>query len=129
MSPGYLEDPEAQEALRASEKSRRARIAYAFEQLLRASWGRELAYHLVFEMGRSLALSFEPSIKDGVTAAMHMSRNEGIREFGIGLAVYLQDEFPDQWLLMQSEAVSRQQAERAARRQVLERSASTESSS
>jgi hypothetical protein len=123
---GHLTDPAAQEALRQSEKGRQARLLFAWEQLLKAAWGRELAYHLIYERGRALAASFEPAIKDGMCAALHMARNEGIREYGAALGVDLQEEFPDLWLTLQAEAIAARQAERAARRQVLERSAQTQ---
>jgi hypothetical protein len=76
------------------------------EELLRQSWGRRLYYRLVFEMGRLEAPSFEPGLADGACAALHMARNEGIREVAQRLAREAQLHCPEHWTLMLQERVA-----------------------
>ena len=125
MNQGHLSDPVAQAALRTQERRVSDREAADWERLMSCDWGRRIAYRLVLERGRAMALSFEPAIKDGIAAALHTARNEGIREFALALGTDLMDLFPERWLEMHAEMTAARQAERAARRKALESSATT----
>lgn len=125
MNQGHLSDPAAQDALRHLDRRMSDIEAADWERLMSCDWGRRIVYRLVLERGRAMALSFEPAIKDGICAALHTARNEGIREFALALSTMLTDGFPDLWLLMHEEMTAARQVERAQRRQTIERSATT----
>ena len=95
------------------------------EELLRQPWGRRFYYRLVYLMGNLDSESFDPSIKDGQCAALHMARAEGIRWMARVLAQEAQLLFPDFWNLMQQERISAA-AEEARLRQAARTASETE---
>ena len=123
---GPAADPKVQDAVRRFGQRLDDLRSARWEQLLRAAWGRELVYELIFERGRAMAPSFEPAIKDGMCAALHAARNEGVREFALDLLEALNGAFPDLMLQMHLEMTAARQAERAQRQQAQARAATTE---
>jgi hypothetical protein len=103
---GHLSDPGAQERLRALDRRLDAIEAADLDELLRHDWGRRLYYRLVFEMCLLESGSFEPGIKDGIAAGLHMARNEGIREVGQRLAREAQAVSPELWSRMLLERIA-----------------------
>lgn len=103
---GSLANTAAQDAERAVDRKLSGIEEADLHELLRQPWGRRLYYRLVFLLGRLDAESFDPSIKDGVCAGIHMAHREGIR----WMAGILRDEaikhFPDLWTLMLQERVT-----------------------
>jgi hypothetical protein len=94
------------------------------EELLRQPWGRRLYHRLVFLMGNLYSESFEPAIKDGMCAALHMARAEGVRWMARTLANEAQLHFPELWNQMLAERVLAAAEEARLRQQA--RTASTE---
>lgn len=94
------------------------------EELLRQPWGRRIYYRIVFQLGNLYSESFDPAIKDGMCAALHMARNEGIRWAGRRLAQEAQELCPDQWNQMLAERVAAAAEEARLRREA--RTASTD---
>jgi hypothetical protein len=114
---GHLSDPGVQDRLRALERKLSAIEAADLDELLRHDWGRRFYYRITHEMGLLVSASFEPGIKDGITAAIHMARNEGIREFAIRLMTEAQAVNPDLWSRMLVERIAARAEEARLREQ------------
>jgi hypothetical protein len=114
---GHLSDSGAQDRLRALERRLSAIEAADLDELLRHDWGRRFYYRITHEMGLLVSSSFEPGIKDGVAAAIHMARNEGIREFAIRLMDEAQAVAPDLWSRMLMERIAGRAEEARQREQ------------
>lgn len=76
-----LSDVSAQERRRRDELRERMQHDADMVNLLSSDWGRRLFYWLVFVAGGLEDASFEPTIKDGLCAALHAARSEGRRDF------------------------------------------------
>lgn len=61
-----------------------------WRELLGTKWGRRLAYHIVYGLCRVQRPAFDRSIKDGLCAALHQARAEGIRDVGLIIQSNLQ---------------------------------------
>lgn len=120
-----LSDPVAQERERALERRLSAIEAADLDELLRHDWGRRLYYRITHELGLLASPSFEPAIKDGVCSAIHMARNEGIREFAIRLKDEALAICPDLWARMLLDRIAAS-AEEARQRRVARTSSTTE---
>lgn len=94
---GPLGNPKAQEKLRDIERVAAWVDDADVEWLLQHEQGRRIAYRLVYVLGRLDSPSFEPSIKDGLCAALHIARNEGIREAASVFAEQLRRVSRDLW--------------------------------
>lgn len=114
---GVLSDESAQALERRVEGRVQAELVICWHEALKTKWGRRLVYNLVFERGRIEAESFEFAIKDGLCSALHMARNEGIREFAIQLSRDLQQLFPMEWMTMINERSAELLEEATAREQ------------
>jgi hypothetical protein len=112
---GYTVDTAVQDAERALDRKLTAIELADLEELLRQPWGRRLYYRFVFTLGRLEAPSFDPGIKDGVCSAIHMGRNEGLREYAAVLANEAQAYFPIFWLQMLQERVAAAELEQRKR--------------
>lgn len=122
---GHLANPAAVEAERQVDRDRARLHLTDLEWAMRDERGRRLIYWLVFERGMLESSSFEPKIKDGLCASIHMARNEGIREFAIALAQEIQKEYRDLWLVMLDERLRADMAD-ADQRQRARSSADTQ---
>lgn len=122
---GHLANPVAQERERAIDRRMDAKRAQRWENLLKTDWGKELLYELLFERCLLVAPSFEALIKDGVCAARHDARNEGIREVGITLMADLQNEFGGALWFGIAQVIAAREAD-LAQRQAARTSATTE---
>jgi hypothetical protein len=94
------------------------------EELLRQPWGRRFYYRVVYLMGNLDSASFDPSIKDGACASLHMAHGEGVRWMARVLAKEAQELFPDLWNQMLAERVAAAAEEARLRREA--RTASTQ---
>lgn len=94
---GHLGNPAAQEKLRNMERVEGWVADADLEWLLQHEEGRRIAYRLVYVLGGLDAPSFEPKIKDGLCAALHMARNEGMRELAAELGSQLRRVSRDLW--------------------------------
>lgn len=116
---------EAQQAALAELDVDEGRLAVEdLERLMSEPWGRRVLYRVVFLVGRLNASSFEPRIKDGMAAALHMARNEGLREGAAVFAEEAQRFFPDLWDLMVAERQRARLDVEARRRGVIESTSS-----
>jgi hypothetical protein len=103
---GHLSNEAAQDRERALERRLNAIEAADLDELMRHDWGRRFYYRVTHELGLLVSPSFEPAIKDGVCSAIHMARNEGIREFAMRLKDEALAVCPDLWARMLTERIA-----------------------
>jgi hypothetical protein len=100
---GHLGNPRAQDLLREQDRDFLALEDADVEWLLQHEEGRRIAMRLVYVLLRLDSPSFEPGIKDGIAAALHTARNEGMREAGTVFGGQLRRVSRELWLLAHEE--------------------------
>lgn len=107
MSDGPLANPAANARELALEKADRALMDADLDTLLRQPWGRRFFSRLVFQVGNLEALELDEKIKDGICAAIHAARMDGIRWTGKFWADEALRVSPEFWSLCHQERVAR----------------------
>jgi hypothetical protein len=100
---GQAADPQFQGRIDALQEQKKRWLEQDVATLLQHPWGRRLAYHIVFELGRLEAPSYD-------TDPVVMARNEGIREMASAFKHLLFVSNSDNYMLMLKEQIEAQQA-------------------
>jgi hypothetical protein len=75
------------------------------ETLLREPYGRRLAYWLIYDICKLEGDSLNLALKDGLCAALHQARADGIRAVGASVAAQMRMASPDGFLSAYNEGV------------------------
>ena len=118
--PGGLSNVSLQRALKDNERELRDFEAVDLETVLSSEAGRRFFYRLVFEVCNIESSAFNPLIKDGVCAGLHMAHMEGRRDVGRVMLQEAQAHCPALWRKMLAEALVRAEAAAAKHEQLLQ---------
>jgi hypothetical protein len=118
----FLGNENVQKALRLVDRRLRAEEAKDLESVLGTAPGRRLYCRLVFELGNIEALSFNPDIKDGVCAAIHMAHNDGLRAMARIMYQEAQQVCPELWARAMGERLAKSASDALHREQALQKS-------
>lgn len=101
MATGPLSDPQHQDRLRIMERARERQHENDLERLMNETWGRRLAYWLIYELGSLQSNAFAFDMKHAT--AEHTAYRCGRQEPARRLQGELQDIAPRQWIEMLDE--------------------------
>ena len=52
------------------------------KKLMSTDWGRRIAHSLIYDFGNILSVGYDLSVRDGMCAALHHARTDGVRSVG-----------------------------------------------
>lgn len=108
---GNLSDPQFQDKMRDAGRRRERQREDDLKSLMRHDWGRRVVYWVVYDLGRSMSVSFDPRIKGD--SSLHTHFADGRRDLAIDVYNEIQRLAPRELLAMMAEQISAAQADLA----------------